>query len=265
MTSPGTRRPRRRRPDPTARSCGAARGTAARARGRRRVQTRDAVDARDLERLGRALSGGRIDGSRRASIVLPVPGGPAEQEVVTARGATIVSAPQNAGVSAHVGEVDAPASAPRSAGSGRAPAAAAPRHAAPRRPPAGSRPRAPRRPSTSAASPRVRARDDESAPGRRVRAPSATASAPRTGRTSPPSDSSPKTAQPLERSAGELAAGREHAAGDRQVEARARLAQVRRREVDVIRAVAGTRSRSWIAARTRSRASRTGRPRARRS
>ena len=42
------------------------------------------MDLRDLERLG--PRGERTPGRRRASIVLPAPGGPVEQEMVTARG-----------------------------------------------------------------------------------------------------------------------------------------------------------------------------------
>ena len=96
------------------------------------------------------------------------------------------------------------------------------------------------------------------------RAPSAIASAPRTGRSAPPSDSSPQTAQRAERFGRQLTARRQQADGERQVEARARLAQVRGREVGGEPLRAGTREPEFSsAARTRSRASRTaasGRP-----
>ena len=52
----------------------------------------------------RGSSGGRIDGSRRPSIVLPVPGGPGEQQVVAAGGRELERAPR-ALLAAHVGEV----------------------------------------------------------------------------------------------------------------------------------------------------------------
>ena len=45
------------------------------------VQARDAVYAGDLERLGSRVNGGRIDGRRRANIVLPVPGGPSNNRL----------------------------------------------------------------------------------------------------------------------------------------------------------------------------------------
>ena len=46
----------------------------------RRQQPGDGVDARDLEHLS-SVSGGRMPGRRRASIVLPVPGGPASRRL----------------------------------------------------------------------------------------------------------------------------------------------------------------------------------------
>ena len=52
------------------------------------------------------VSGGRIDGRRRASIVLPVPGGP-ESRRLCEPAAAIVSARIAYGVSADVGEIDA--------------------------------------------------------------------------------------------------------------------------------------------------------------
>ena len=76
------------------------------------------------------------------------------------------------------------------------------------------------------------------------RAPSAIASVPRTDRSSPLSASSPMTAQPSSVVRGELPAGDEQRDRERQVEARADLAQVGRREVDRDAAAAGTRSPS---------------------
>ena len=64
-------------------------------------------------------SGGRIPGSRRASIVLPVPGGPAKQEVVSAGRGDLERAP-GALLAAHVGRGRGPAcrDEPRRSGSG---------------------------------------------------------------------------------------------------------------------------------------------------
>ena len=55
--------------------CGARNGGSATSGLPGREQARDRVDSRHLERLA-AVSAGRIPGSRRASIVFPVPGGP---------------------------------------------------------------------------------------------------------------------------------------------------------------------------------------------
>ena len=73
---PRRRRRRRRRRGRRPRSCGAARGTGAGRPARRSCWPAIDCEARDLDRLVRASSAAGCDGSRRASIVLPVPGGP---------------------------------------------------------------------------------------------------------------------------------------------------------------------------------------------
>ena len=86
-------------------------------------------------------------------------------------------------------------------------------------------------PSTSAAS-RARATGTTIRASPCARVPCATASAPRIGRSSPVSDSSPANTQSVHLLALDLAARREDRHRERQVEARADLAQVRGREVD---------------------------------
>ena len=220
------RRRRGRRP----RSCGAARGTAAGAPARRR-RAGPATDWMRVTSIASSgVSGGRIDGRRRASIVLPVPGGPCRNRLWPPAAATS-SAGDERVVAADVGEVG------HRLGLGlgrRRPARPAARRVAAqhRRPPrsATSTPRT-STPGTSAAS-RARERGSTSRASPCRRAPSATASAPRIARTSPVSESSPTTAQPSTRLGVELAGGDEERDRERQVERRADLAQVGRREVD---------------------------------
>ena len=188
---------RRRRPARTARSCGAARGTAARA-----ISPPACSPAtlwiRVTSIASARVSGGRIDGSRRASIVLPVPGRALEQQVVAAGGGDL-QRQQRRVVAADVGEVRARR---RGAGCGRARRGQRRRLGAPREHVGrGAQARRRRRPrGRRPAPPRARARAGRSAarsPARR--APSATASAPGESRSSPPSDSSPNTAYAAQR------------------------------------------------------------------
>ena len=82
-----------------------------------------------------------------------------------------------------------------------------------------------------------------------ARAASAIASAPRTGRSSPASDSSPANSKRVEPGRVDLAAGREDAQRDRQVEAAGLLGQVGRRQVDGDALVVRELERRWSAAR----------------
>ena len=196
------------------------------------------------------VSGGRIVGSRRASIVLPAPGGP-EQQVVSRRRPRW--------------------SAPRAGGRVRRRGPAAPRRrrgSTPRWAAAGGRRRAgPRPPSARVtgagdasrrrAWPQGRWRRDHEAPaGRpracppRRRAPRGTAGAHRRARArrTPPSVAARRAAPAPRRPA---------RAGDRQVEARPPLAQRRGGEVDRDPPRGNSKPELRIAARTRSRASRT--------
>ena len=141
------------------RSCGAARGTAARSTSPPpRVQAGDEW-MRVTSIASSRVSGGRIDGSRRASIVLPVPGGPCRNRLWPPAAAT-----SSAGIEPVVAADVARGPAARARGSRRRRlrrAAAA--RASPRRTSTASceraRRRAPRAPATSAASARPRARD----------------------------------------------------------------------------------------------------------
>ena len=180
-----------------------------------------------------AMSGGRIDGSRRASIVLPVPGRAVQVEVVAAGGGDLERRDQRV-VAAHVGEVQR-AARRSSARLGR-------RSAARRRLGVAAqerdrlldacRRRAPRSSGTSAAS-RARGRGTQQpragrggARPRRSRA----RRAPPAARRSATARRRPRS--PRAASWRELPAGDEQRDRQRQVEARADLAQVGRREVD---------------------------------
>ena len=173
------------------------------------------------------VSGGRIDGSRRASIVLPVPGGPGQQEVVAAGGGDRQRA-DRAGVAAHVGEVGlAPASSRRR---GAAPAAARAARS-PRRIAATSRRLADAgddEPVDERRLARALARDDEPGDAARARALGDRAARRGSGAARRRATSSPKTAQRSSSAGGQLLGRGEHAARGREVEARADLAQVRR-------------------------------------
>ena len=195
-----------------------------------------------------------MPGSRRASIVLPVPGGPSISRWWPPA-AAITSASTRLGVAAHVRQIGLGGSSPDraggdgSGGGGRSPASTSVTARSVSTP-------ATRRPSTRPASPaRSRGSRSPSRPSRR--APSATLSVPRAGRSSPPSDSSPNTAQRASAAAGTwpLAASTPRAI------ARSKPGPTLRRyagaRFDVIRRWGNSKPELSTAARTRSRASRT--------
>ena len=175
-------------------------------------------------------SGGRIEGRRRASIVLPTPGGP-ESSRLCAAGGGDGQRLDDVGVAADVGEVEVALgererrSRRRSGGGGRSPprriSATCARLLAP----------STSSPSTSAAS-SARCAGPRARRAPRARAPSATASAPRHGRISPAEPELAEDRVALERLGRDVAAGGEDRARDGEVEARAGLAHRRRREVD---------------------------------
>ena len=208
----------RRRRDPRRRSCGAARETAAPSRARRRPR-RPAIDwIRVTSIASSGPSGGRIDGSRRAIIVLPVPGGPCRNRLWPPAAATSSpgTSPLWPRTSAKSG-----ASSARSGSSSGSPAGSASPHSV----------------ATSSSSD-VDADHLDAADQRRLAAPAraarragaaragarprATASAPRTGRTSPVSDSSPMMAHDSIASGSSCADATSSATAQRQVERRAR-------------------------------------------
>ena len=213
-----------------ARSCGAARGTAA-GDEPRRCASPATLWTCVISSASSKLGGGRMPGRRRASIVLPAPGGPTISRLWPPA-AAISSARLASLLAAHVGEVGPAgalaaararrlrrlaASSGRAAGRRAAPSVGIAHHLDPldqRR--------------LGARSPPARA----GAGSPRARAPSAAASAPRTGRSSPAQRELAAQRAAVERPRRHLPARREHAHGDRQVEARARLAHVRGREVD---------------------------------
>ena len=183
------------------------------------------------------VSGGRIPGRRRPSIVLPVPGGPARSTLCS---------PAAASSSAR-----RPRSWPRtSARSGRngSSSSSAPGGVA------NGMSSSPRRYATACARWRTGTTSmpasaasgaDSAAQRRRVsparRAPSATAIVPATGRTRPSSESSPTQPCSSRRAARELVRAGEERERDRKVEARSLLAQRGGREVDGDPASAGPR------------------------
>ena len=227
LARPRARRRRRSRPPPRRR--GAARGTVARRRGpspaRACPPPSGSASPRATPRGG---SAGRIDGRRRASIVLPVPGGPARRRLcVPAAASSSARRPRSC-----------PRTSPRS-GSGRRGGARlvgrsgrdlllAPQVGdglgevahADGLDPCESRLAAPPR-----AAQRTRARPARAAP-------SAAAIVPVTGRTRPSRPSSPMHAWLGEPLARKLRRRREHRQRDREVEARPLLPQRRGREVD---------------------------------
>ena len=116
-------------------------------------------------------------------------------------------------------------------------------------------------PATCAASTRVGLGHDDTGAVRARTAAIATDRTPGVDNTSPFNDSSPANTTPARRPDGHLPGGRQHAHGDREVEARPLLAQVPRREVDHRRAAAATRRPACsTAGRIRSRASCTAAP-----
>ena len=172
---------------------------------------------------------GSTAGAARASSCR-CPGGPLSSRLCPPA-AAMRQRGDDVGVAPHVGEVGVGAPGPRGA---RAPSGGA--VALPAAQDRGDLARAMLAPSdvqpaTSAASARARA-GRGAARGPLARAPSATASAPRHGRSSPPSDSSPNTASRSSASAGTWPPAARMRARDREVEARAGLAQRGRREVD---------------------------------
>ncbi len=228
----------------------------------------DARDPRHLDRL--ALAERRQDrrqpprrqrlaGARR----------PDDQQAVAAGGGDLERPPQRR-LAAQVGEVradrratvgvDLGLGAGGSSGSSSEPTARAGR-AGRSGPPSA---RCARRAAIAARLGRVRGGDHERAPARLRRASSAIASAPATGRTAPSRPSSPARATALERaSAGSWPEATSSAAAIARSKAGPGLAQVGRREVGVIRCCGNSKPELTIAARTRSRDSRTaasGRP-----
>ena len=173
------------------------------------------------------VSGGRIDGSRRASIVLPVPGGPTSSRLC---------APAAAMTSASIAGAwprTSARSGSRRRARGRAPGAAASggrrrRAASPPSPGASHADDA--QPSTSARLSRASRDDDQPGqPGalRSLGDGEGTATAPQLAAERELAEHRPV----LERLGGHLPAGGQDGRGQREVEARADLAQVRRREV----------------------------------
>ena len=244
------------------RSCGAARETAAGHRARRRRAGRRSLWIRVTSSASSGVSGGRIAGRRRASIVLPVPGGPSQEQVVAAGRRDLERA--------------TPARRARATSAGRRPPRAAPGRpaagvaggAASRRRPARSadlvqRPAPRRRRSRPPAPPRRRARAGTTRPSSRLaRAPSATASAPRHGADLPAQRQLPEhgAARPA-RAAGTCPLAASTPTASARSKPGPDLAQVRGREVGRDPAAAGTRSRSSGARRARARATRAPRRR----
>ena len=193
------------------------------------ADSRDALDARDLERLGPAQ---RRQDRREAAGQhrLAHPGRPGEQEVVTARGGDRQRA-QNAGMSAHVGEVDVTGLGRRDGRRGigrRRRRRLATQHRGDL-----LQARGPEdlKAVDQARLAHVRARDDESGQAGPCRALGHREHA----AYRPYLAAERQLAEDrhaLERLGGQLAGRRQHAAGDRQVEAGSRLTQRSRSEVD---------------------------------
>ena len=186
-----------------ARSCGAARGTAAAHQPVAAMRRPARCGSRVTSIASGRVRGGRIDGSRRASMVLPVPGGPVRRTLWPPAAASAAPRSARRGRARRRGRgrlARRRDSAARSAASGRGA----------RRRPAGRRPRA----ALDGASDlevvderrlaRPRRAGRQRAQARRARA-SATASAPAAGPQLAVSESSPKTAR---RSSARRAPGR---------------------------------------------------------
>ena len=173
------------------------------------------------------VGGGRIPGSRRASIVLPAPGGPTIRRLWPP--AAAISSARRASAWPRTSARSRPASGGAHRAPGLAPARAPSGRRAARR--AGSAWARRRRPGDRRAPPP--ARSPPGPPGAACplrRAAIAIARAPLTGRISPDSESSPHTASAIS-TLRQLSAGRQHGHRDREVEARTRLRHRRRREV----------------------------------
>ena len=199
------------------------------------------------------VSGGRIEGSRRASIVLPTPGGP-DSSRLWPPAAAIVERADRRRVAADVREVGDDAGR---GGSRRLGATAGGRPRAGRRPPRPARPRR-RRPTRRRARPRAARSRGTTSPRRPARSvPSATASTPRSGRSSPPSDSSPKTAKRSSASAGTWPLAASTAAAIARSKPGPALRSDAGARLTVTRRAGNSKPEFRTAARTRSRASRT--------
>ena len=180
------------------------------------------------------MSGGRIPGRRRASIVLPDPGGPTKSRlwppaaaISSARRGT--SCPRTSARSAVLGAVAG--RRPRDDGGGGPGEAAPPRRAAARPARPDSAGPARRRAPTTAASPAFSA-GTTSRRTARARAQAAMGSTPRTGRSVPSSASSPTNSVSASAPGSTTPAAHSMPDGDRDVERGAVLAQVGGREVD---------------------------------
>ena len=249
------RHARRRRPGPTREIvwCGARNGRSAPSRPS--PMPADAVDLRDLERLLEARAAAGCPGRRRASIVLPAPGGPTMSRLWPP--AAAISSARFASCWPRTSARSRLARRRSSAGA----AAARDRvgrplaRAAARRSGRGRRRRSPRSPRRAPPRPRSRCGTiRRSYPA--ARAPSAAASAPRTGRELAAQRQLAADRGATSASAGTCPLAAEQPHRDREVEARARLAHVRGREVGGQPLHAGSRARSSNAPRAPARAPR---------
>ena len=257
---PGPRRRRRRRPARPAEIvwCGARNGRPATSPSAWSPAT---LWIRVTSSASARVISGRIDGSRRASIVLPVPGGALEQQVVAARprrSAARAAAPRGRG--RRPGRAPAPrggAPAARRAGSGGGAPPSSDLGRRAQRP----TPRRPRSPSTSAASrARSRGHDQPRAArrgGRPRRPPALPAS--RAARRPATARRTPRRLASASRGIWPLAASTPSASAASKPGPD--LAQERRREVGGDPAAAGTRSRSSGSPRGSGRATRAPRRR----
>ena len=237
LASPGLGPGRRRRsPRPT--RCDGARGTGGVSISGRSRDSRPATEwIRVTSSASSRVERGRSPGRRRASIVFPVPGGPASRRLW----------PPAAASSSARRARSCPRTSARSGPSARSTAvwrrldgggSVSPRRYATasarwRAATARLRPAQPRPPT------RPRRADG---PSPAVRAPSAAASTPVTGRSRPSSASSPIAAWPASRSGGNCREAARIASAIGQVESRALLAQVRRCEVDGDPSASATRA-----------------------
>ena len=223
-------RARRRRSRPS-RRCGAARGTAARETTGRSAASSPATEwIRVTSSASSSASGGRIPGRRRASIVFPVPGGPARSRLW----------PPAAASSSARRARSCPRTSARSGATGAGAGASSP-SGSPRRQLDLAR-EVPGRLREMAHGHRLDTRERDLR--RRLRCaeharrdpsaarPPPTASAPPTGRRRPSSESSPRDACSASRSDDTCRGGGQDRERDREIEAGPLLAQARRSEVD---------------------------------